>query len=283
MNINKQFSWSFKQNWWLPFQFGQRHKQAFLNAPVFTLFLGNSRSGTTLIASLLDAHPNMVISHELDVLSMVNTPLGKLGLYGRIFNKSRWFAGHDATWQTYSYHVPTGWQGRFEQLLVIGDKKAHHSCVLLHKDPTLLARLEAMIGVPVRIIHVVRNPFDNITTKARKGAQRQLDATPDKLREVADVYFRNIAMVDQLKSDNHFAVHEFQFESFLQHPEIKLRKLCSFLGTDCPKEYVSDCLTLVNSQAHQSRHDVEWPEDLKQDVQERANQFTCLDGYRFDL
>ncbi len=282
MNINKQFSWSLKQNWFLPIRFGQQFRKAFSEVPVFTVFLGNSRSGTTLIASLLDAHPNMIISHELDILRMVNTPIGKLGLFGRIFNKSRWFASHDAQWQTYSYRVPTGWQGRFDQLKVIGDKKAHHSCVLLQDDPTLLERLEQLVKVPIRIIHVVRNPFDNITTKARKGAQRQLDATPQKLREVADVYFRNIAMVQNIKDAGNMAVHEFQFESFLQHPEMELRKLCSFLGTDCPKDYLTDCLTLVNPQAHQSRHDVEWLDDLKQEVQKRASQFTSLNGYRFD-
>ncbi|MCF8238481.1 MAG: sulfotransferase [Saprospiraceae bacterium] len=282
MNINKQFSWSLKQNWILPILYGRKFKKDFLNAPVFTLFLGNSRSGTTLIASLLDAHPNMVISHELDILRMLHTPIGKLGLYGRIFNKSRWFASNDAQWQTYSYRVPTGWQGRFDQLLVIGDKKAHHSCVLLHQDPSLLMQLEQKVQVPIRIIHVIRNPFDNITTKARKGAQRQLEAPLEKLREVADVYFRNIGIVEVLKKRGHFAVHEIQFETFLHQPEMELKALCTFLGTTCPPDYLSACLTLVNPQAHQSRHDVEWPEDLKQDVLQRASQYESLSGYQFD-
>lgn len=282
MNINKQFSWSLMQNWILPIRFGKLHKTAFTRTPVFALFLGNSRSGTTLVASLLDAHPNMVISHELDILRMVNTPIGKMGLYGRIFNKSKWFASHNAQWQTYSYRVPTGWQGRFDKLLVIGDKKAHHSCVLLHRNPSLLDRLHHLVKVPIRIIHVVRNPYDNIATKARKGAQRQLEATPQKLRGVADVYFRNIAIVDQLKTKNHFAVHELQFEKFLTYPEKELRSLCSFLGTDCPEDYLNKCLAVVNPQAHKSRHDVEWPEDLKREIQSRAKEFACLDGYRFD-
>lgn len=282
MNINKQFAWSLKQNWILPIRFGQKYKQAFQEAPVFTLFLGNSRSGTTLIASLMDAHPHMVISHELDILRMVNTPIGKLGLYGRIFNKSRWFARNDAQWQTYSYQVPTGWQGKFEKLLVIGDKKAHHSLVLLHRDPSLLRRLEQKVKVPIRILHVIRNPFDNITTKARKGAQRQLEASPEKLREVSDVYFRNIQMVEDLKKEGHFAVHEIQFETFLDQPEKELKSLCAFLGTTCPPDYLADCLTLVNPQAHQSRHDIEWPDDLKKDVLQRASQFACLRDYRFD-
>lgn len=282
MNINKQFSWSLKQNWILPIRFGRKYEAAFSDAPVFALFLGNSRSGTTLIASLLDAHPEMVISHELDILRMVNTPIGKLGLYGRIFNKSRWFASHDAQWQTYSYRVPTGWQGRFDKLKVIGDKKAHHSCVLLHQDPSLLMRLQRKVKVPIRIIHIVRNPFDNITTKARKGAQRQLEATPEKLQEVADVYFRNIDMVETIKRDGHFAVHEIQFETFLDQPERELKALCSFLGTSCPDAYLTACLTLVNPQAHQSRQDTYWPEALKEDVLTRASRYECLQGYRFD-
>ena len=34
----------------------------------FVLFIGHARSGHSIIGSMMDAHPNMVISHEFQVL-----------------------------------------------------------------------------------------------------------------------------------------------------------------------------------------------------------------------
>jgi hypothetical protein len=40
------------------------------------MFIGYLRSGHSLIASLLDAHPNAIATHELDALKFVGARFG---------------------------------------------------------------------------------------------------------------------------------------------------------------------------------------------------------------
>ena len=53
---------------------------------------------------------------------------------------------------------------------VIGDKKAAVTTGLLKNSKGLhdLRVLERIVDIPLRLIHVIRNPFDNITTICRR-------------------------------------------------------------------------------------------------------------------
>ena len=52
---------------------------------------------------------------------------------------------------------------------MIGDKKGGKSTLRLGERPELLDRLAATVAVPVKIIQVVRNPYDNIATMHRRA------------------------------------------------------------------------------------------------------------------
>ena len=51
--------------------------------------------------------------------------------------------------------------------MVIGDKKGGGTTKMLAQDSTLLKRLERIVEMPVDLIHVIRDPYDNISTMAR--------------------------------------------------------------------------------------------------------------------
>ena len=52
-------------------------------------------------------------------------------------------------------------------LQVIGDKKGTSTCALLRKadDFQVLEEMQGVLQIPLKFIHVIRNPFDNIATK----------------------------------------------------------------------------------------------------------------------
>lgn len=64
----------------------------------------------------------------------------------------------------YEYRIATPWANGDRSIRVIGDKEAAMSAVRLSRDGSLISRLKEAVGVPVKVIHVVRNPFDNIAT-----------------------------------------------------------------------------------------------------------------------
>ena len=63
----------------------------------------------------------------------------------------------------------------FCSLKVIGDKKGGHTSKVLI-NPNNMHRLEVLsqlVQVPMKFIHVVRNPFDNISTMTLRKAHKR--------------------------------------------------------------------------------------------------------------
>ncbi|MHA1398649.1 MAG: hypothetical protein ACTSSF_13240, partial [Candidatus Heimdallarchaeaceae archaeon] len=145
--------------------FNWRH---FKNIEKYVMFIGYPRSGHSIFGSLLDAHPNIIISHEQNVLFYLKYHFSKNQLFSLILKNSRDFTKHGRKWEEYVYSVPNQWQGKFTQLKAIGDKKGGISSVMLQDNPFLIEKLQKRIRKKIYFIHVIRNPFDNITTMSLK-------------------------------------------------------------------------------------------------------------------
>ena len=56
---------------------------------------------------------------------------------------------------------------------MIGDKKGARTSLLINRDPSSIKQLKEIaknLGVPMKFIHIVGNPFDNIATMVLRGA-----------------------------------------------------------------------------------------------------------------
>jgi hypothetical protein len=71
-----------------------------------------------------------------------------------------------------SYAVPGQWQGTYQDKLeIIGDKKGGTTSAILANKPEELDRVRDLVKVPIKLVHVIRNPFDAIATHTkRKGS-----------------------------------------------------------------------------------------------------------------
>jgi len=141
-----------------------RRLQGLLEVETFCFFIGYGRSGHSLIGSLLNAHADITISHELDALRFVQRHFRRAQIYSLILSRDRAFGAMDRTWTGYDYRVPNQHQGDYSSIKVIGDKRGGASSERLGQHPEVLDRLRRTVKVPIRVIHVVRNPFDIITT-----------------------------------------------------------------------------------------------------------------------
>jgi len=115
----------------------------------FCLFVGYPRSGSSMIGSLIDAHPDAVIAHELHALRFVRYGFSKNQLFYLLLEQSERFLNLGSTWSGYSYRVPNQFNGRYRHLIVIGDKKAGDTAFFLYLYPNLLEKLKREVGVPV--------------------------------------------------------------------------------------------------------------------------------------
>jgi hypothetical protein len=255
---------------------GLRLRRSLADLESFCFFLGYARSGTTLVGSLLNAHPEIVVANELDVLHCVERGMPRNQIFSLLLQRDRYFAAMNYQWTGYNYAVTGQYQGRFQRLRVIGDKRAGRSTHLLGEHPELLDALRRTVGMPVRVIHVVRNPYDTITTMAWRG---QGEVAP-----VIAKYQRMSITVDEVRS--HLETEELldvRYESFAEQPEQQLRELCSFLGVASSSDYLRACASLVKSAPSRSRDRLPWTQGERDEVDALIEGRPVLAGYEFDV
>ncbi len=254
---------------------GYRQRQLFSQVETYCMFIGYPRSGHSLVGSLLDAHPDMVIAHELDALGFVRDGFRRNQLYALILNNSQQIAAMGREQTGYSYEVPNGWQGRYRTLQVIGDKRGRTSMSRLQQQPSLLEKLQRVVGDPVRFVHVVRNPFDNISTMAKRRNMT--------LEQAADFYFSlcdTVASVKRRAGETH--VIDVRHEAVIADPKAALKEMCAFLGVTPSDDYLVDCASIVYASPHRSRHEAAWTPELRDDVRRRIGAHPFLEGYGWD-
>ncbi len=251
-------------------------RRLFDEVTAYCLFIGHARSGSTLVGSLLSAHPDVVIAHELDTLRFVQWRYTRDQLFHLVLRRDAEFAsrGHRHGDNGYEYAVAGGWQGRHRQLRVVGDKKAGASTRRLGDHPDLLDRLRRTVRVPLRLIQVTRNPFDNIASIARHGKS---------LSEAADRYFARCATLagiwrtvgaDELRATRH--------EDLVAEPEATLSELCRFIGVAADEQYLSSCAEVIHAEPNRRRAETAWDPDLVARVEHRMRAYPFLEGYGFE-
>lgn len=240
----------------------------------FCLFVGYPRSGHSLVGALLNAHRDAVIAHELDVPPLILAGCARDELYARILARARWFHLRGDR-SNYAYRVPRQWQGRFATLRVIGDKRGGAVTRCIAAEPGFLERVRELVGVPLRLIHVVRNPFDNIAAIAiweRKP-----------LAESARFYFAHCDTTARLGTlCRPGELLTLRHEEMLRDPGAVLARLCTGLGLAPYPGYLEDCSAIVFPQGTFTRHKVEWTPALRGEVAARSASYAHLAGYAWD-
>ncbi len=250
-----------------------RHKYLFDRIESKCLFLSCPKSGHSLIGSLLDAHPNMIIAHEVGILRYIMCHFSQNQIYSVILRNSEFYHQHGRRENLYNYNVPGQWQGQFREIKVIGDKHGEGLLLSLQVRPWLFDELRKRWG-RVKYIHIIRNPFDVITSLTLP-ARRKMDI-PDAINyffELSAVIMKFKAMIP---SDD---LIEMRHEHFIEEPEKGLRCLCDFLGLSAPADYLSDCAGIVFKTPNRTRDKKKWDEQQIHKVTQRLKNFPFYAGY----
>jgi hypothetical protein len=259
----------------------RRSASLFSGVETYCSFIGASRSGHSIVGALLDAHPNAVIANGLGDLKYVHVGFGRVRLYHLLLENARDTArvGRPSGPVPYTFAVPGQWQGRFERIRVIGDKQAEGVALRLRARPWLLERLRWTVGVPIRFVHVVRNPFDNISTLAMRAADGyalDLEAAANDYLGLCDTVMR---VKERMRDEEMIEVHH---ERFVEDPVTALEELCHGLALEAPAGYLEQCARVVREEPHTTRHEVEWSARLRREVERRSKAFSFLRDYAFE-
>jgi hypothetical protein len=246
----------------------------------FCLFVGYGRSGHSLVGSLLDAHPDVIVAHEANALVLAAQGFPRRDLLEALLENSRRHAERGRTQSGYSYAVEGQWQGRVRTLRVIGDKAGGRTARLISRDSTALRAFARTVHTPLRLIHVVRNPYDTV---ARSALVKTRDGVPKRsISEAIEQYDVLVRTVSELVDRSRHPLITVRHESLIEDPRRELRRLCEFVGVEAEDGHLDACAAIVFTSPRRTRDRVEWRQEELEAVDATIAQYEFLAGYSWD-
>lgn len=224
-------------------------------------FVGYSRSGHSLVGSLLDAHPAIAVAHEQHALKHLAAGRPYLDVARAMQYNAQIFQRLGRHYTGYDYRVPGQYQGSTRRPAIVGDKKGNGAVRVLAREPELIARLDRDLPGSCVFVHVIRNPFDNIATKAMRTG-RSLDSA-------AGAYFANAGVILELKKRGPERVLDVYLDDLIARPEATLRGLLQGLGMSGDETYLRACASILFKTPRRTRDLVRWPAGLRGEIDRR--------------
>ena len=252
----------------------------FYDLKTYCTFIGHMKSGGSMIGSLLDAHPNVILADEVYALRYIQAGFKREQVFHILLRASQkeLLKGRVTARRLtpYSWLVPGQWQGRFTSLRVIGDSTTGSSTQQLAEMPRLLEKLrKIMQPVNLRFIHVIRNPYDPISIMMVRGKR--------SFENASEHYFESCKMLLDLHKQLHASeLLPVRYEDFVNQPEKSLGAICNFLGLEATPEYLQACANILNKSPEQSRRLVKWEPAWVEEVKTRMAEYDFLAGYSFE-
>ena len=240
----------------------------------FCLFVGYPRSGHSLVGSLLDAHPDVAVSHQADAMRLVSEGMGREELIETLLADTQTRAAGGRRQSGYSYAVEGQWQGRVRVLRVIGDCRGGKTTRRVSTDEDAPKAFASAVGLPLRFVHVLRNPFDNIATMSRQR-EHTLDSAIADYASLAD----GVAGFLERGGEEVLTVHHKQL---IEDPRAELSTLCKFLGVEAGDDYLDACAAIVFPAPRRTRTTIEWTPAAIRRVEDLVERHPHLEGYSFD-
>jgi Sulfotransferase family len=253
----------------------RRYRDDLASVRAFLVFIGHPRSGHSLVGSLLDAHPRMAVSHELDALKYVAAGYRRDQLLTLVLEHARANAAAGRTSWGYSYAVPGQWQGRYRDLAVVGDKRGRMTTHRLRTRPDLLDRLAATVRMPVKVVQVVRNPYDNVATMFKRG-EVPIETQVGRYQALCETVDAVAARVDP---DD---FHRLHHEDLVDDTPGVLAALCGFLGVEAPADYLDACDGVVFPSPNRTRDSAPWNPEAREALDALVAATPWLGRYGFD-
>jgi hypothetical protein len=237
----------------------------------FVLVIGNARSGSTLLGSILDAHPCAIVANETVGSANFWRDMDRPRILGEIAESSRRRRLSGRVSEGYRYLIPAAAK-EMPRILVMGDKVWNPATLMLHGDYSLLNRLERILGVPIKIIHCIRNPFDVIATMHARSKAPVIDR--------AHWYFLHcsaaLAVRQKWEPDRYL---DFHHESTFDNPDQAIAGLCRFLELPVDKSHIQASKALLFPQLRTTRRNLAWEPAMVRMITSRMGEFDFLGRY----
>ena len=153
---------------------------------------------------------------------------------------------------------------------------------------SLYQDLQNTVQMPIHVIHVVRNPYDNIATMLLYNEHQKFSVNEthkyedeEGLDNQINSYFHQVRSVVEMIDELKLQVTEVHSKEFIANPKATLRRLCLTLHIDCSGEYLHTCAERTFASESRSRSLVKWTPSLIDKVYHNMQKYKHLQRYSF--
>ena len=275
----------------------------------FVFFVGRAHSGHSIVGSILDSHPHMIVAHEAKLfVQLKENPTrftSKAAVFNELWSKSYNDSHCDGRLRTnnsldiknkgYTLQIDGLHQGTYISTIdVIGDKNGGNTVSLFHKYPSewekIFYKLKSLVNIPFKVIFVIRNPYDNIASALLYNSVKRMSAIRNSNKTFAvsgiihqtERYFAAHQTVMDIKKQYELDLLEVHVQDLVEHPNATITKMCDFLGVQCSDSYIKGCSKKLFNTESKMRHRIKWTADSISQVRNYILKYDNLLRYSFD-
>ena len=155
----------------------------------------------------------------------------------------------------------------------MGDKYGDLATRRIAENPKLLERLKKTVGVEVKMLHIIRNPYDTISTWSRR---RKIP-----IEQIIPKYFKLAKQNERIKEMAGEDVLDIRHEDLIENPKNEIEQAIEFLGLEPNDDYLEACSNIIYKRPNKSREKTSWNEENIEEVAERMKEFPFFNGYGY--
>jgi len=278
----------------------------------FVFFVGHARSGHSIVGAILDSHPHVVISHEEDLFHKLvddYKSYNKTQIFNTLWHNSYMSAKNGLRTHTdaakekgYTLAIDGLYQGTYQSYIdVIGDKRGGFTAEMMAKNFTMwesvFLKLKSTISLPMKVIHVIRNPYDNIATIILIKCRRFIGSEIKDIKEsnktfscdhpnLADneikEYFQLYKGIEDAKAKHNLDIIEVHGQDLIAYPRKVISEMCSFLQVTCDDDFVTVCSNKIFPIESKTRYKFKWKSEQILKIKGNIDRFDNLHRYDFN-
>lgn len=240
-------------------------------------FVGDGRSGHTVVAAILDAHQHIRISEEQKWLSKWNT--------GAISSRDEVIAGVLACGmgkERKRYTIDGQAQLTYTPpLLVLGDKCGWSVVSMMRNltaSPCYYSRFGEFMGMPIKLIRTIRNPFDHIASGCVSPKYKRL--YPDDEIRIQMMIWRYSMfchdadfILDYYARDGVFTIYN---DELISDPIGVVSSLFKFLEVPTTEDQVRAFAAVVLKEPNRKSHLMKWSDANRRQVEKVIQKYDYL-------
>ncbi len=147
----------------------------------------------------------------------------------------------------------------------------------------LLDDIQKISQAKLKIIHVIRNPFDNVSTMVSRQVKIGYPLTETLFLERKNLYLSKVKTNAKLKAQIPNDICDVHLEDFIAAPKKELIRIFQFLEIEVSQKYIDDCASIVWKKTNHSRFDLSyWTTERVEFFLKDIRQYDFLNRYNYE-